>query len=236
MPFYAVKSGRTPGIYVTWKDCEKQVKGFKGAVFKKFDNKELANNFINDDVNNNVNNDVNDNVFTPEINNEIELPSNFANNKINYVYTDGSCVNNGKENAKAGMGIFFSEDKHAPISQKLDENIYKQTNNTAELLAIITTLEIINSEFPGEYFVIFTDSKYSMLCAGSYGKRMHSKNWCEDIKNKELVEKLYKLYNINKNSQYTFLQHIYSHTGNQDEHSLGNEQADRLAYDSLNSN
>ena len=229
MTFYAVKSGKTPGIYVTWKDCEKQVKGFKGAVFKKFNNKQLAHDFINDDVN--------DNVFTPEINNsEITLPSNLINNKINYVYTDGSCVNNGKENAKAGMGIFFSDGKHAPISQKLDGNIYKQTNNTAELLAIITTLEIINSEFPGEYFVIFTDSKYSMLCAGNYGERMHSKNWREDIKNKELVEKLYKLYNLNKNSEYTFLQHIYSHTGKPDEHSLGNEQADRLAYDSLNSN
>ena len=75
------------------------------SLFKKFDNKQLAHDFINDDVNNNVNNDVNDNVFTPEINNEIELPSNFANNKINYVYTDGSCVNNGKENAKAGSRL-----------------------------------------------------------------------------------------------------------------------------------
>lgn len=229
MPFYAVKSGKTPGIYVTWKDCEKQVKGFKGAVFKKFENKQLAQDFMSDFMNHQTNLNRN----TPEINNEITLPSNFTYNKINYVYTDGSCVNNGKENAKAGMGIFFSEDKHAPISQKLDENIYKQTNNTAELLAIITTLEIINLEFPGEHFVIFTDSKYALLCAGSYGKRMHSKNWCEDIKNKELVEKLYKLYNINKNSEYTFLQHIYSHTGKPDEHSLGNEHADRLAYDSL---
>ena len=26
--FYAVKAGRTPGIYETWSDCEKQVQRF----------------------------------------------------------------------------------------------------------------------------------------------------------------------------------------------------------------
>jgi ribonuclease HI len=225
MAFYAVKSGRTPGIYVTWKECENQVKGFKGAVFKKFDNKKLAHNFINDKI-------TSSNIKS-EQNNHNALPANFKNNKINYVYTDGSCVNNGKKNAKAGMGIFFSEDKHSSISQKLDENIYKQTNNTAELLAIITTIEIINLKFKGEHFVIFTDSKYAILCVGTYGERMNSNNWNGDIKNKELVKKLYNLYNVNENSEFTFIQHIYSHTGNQDEHSLGNEQADRLAYNAL---
>ncbi len=33
---YAVKSGRIPGKYNTWEECEKQVKGFKGAEFKSF--------------------------------------------------------------------------------------------------------------------------------------------------------------------------------------------------------
>ena len=160
--------------------------------------------------------------------------------EINYIYTDGSCVNNGKENAKAGIGIFFSKDKYPPISKKvsdfkqtdlkqtdLKQTDLKQTNNTAELLAIITALEIVQSKFSNEYFVIFTDSKYSMLCAGSYGDRMNKKNWSEDIKNKELVKKLYRLYKSLSNVR---LQHIFSHTGNQDEHSLGNEQADHLAY------
>ena len=35
--YYAVKSGRKPGIYNTWTDCEAQVKEFSGAVYKKFD-------------------------------------------------------------------------------------------------------------------------------------------------------------------------------------------------------
>lgn len=33
---YAVKKGRTPGIYMTWDDCKAQVDGFPGAEYKSF--------------------------------------------------------------------------------------------------------------------------------------------------------------------------------------------------------
>lgn len=36
MPYYAVRTGKKPGIYGTWDDCAKQVLGFKGGVYKKF--------------------------------------------------------------------------------------------------------------------------------------------------------------------------------------------------------
>jgi ribonuclease HI len=49
MPFkyYAVKVGRTPGIYTSWSDCQIQIKGYPGAIFKSFFSKEEANLFIN---------------------------------------------------------------------------------------------------------------------------------------------------------------------------------------------
>lgn len=47
--FYAVKAGRTPGIYETWIDCEKQVKGFGGAIYKSFPTKSEAQAFIGDE-------------------------------------------------------------------------------------------------------------------------------------------------------------------------------------------
>lgn len=34
--FYVVWRGAEPGIYTSWADCERQVKGFDGAVFKAF--------------------------------------------------------------------------------------------------------------------------------------------------------------------------------------------------------
>ncbi|CAH2099656.1 unnamed protein product [Euphydryas editha] len=46
MPFYAVAKGRIAGIYMTWPDCESQVKGYPGARYKKFDNVVAAQAFI----------------------------------------------------------------------------------------------------------------------------------------------------------------------------------------------
>ncbi|MDL2310891.1 ribonuclease H family protein [Peptostreptococcaceae bacterium OttesenSCG-928-C18] len=44
--YYAVKVGRTSGIFYNWADCEKQVAGYSGAVYKKFDSLEEASNFV----------------------------------------------------------------------------------------------------------------------------------------------------------------------------------------------
>lgn len=40
--WYVVWKGKKPGIYTTWAECEKQVKGFKGAKFKSFPSYEEA--------------------------------------------------------------------------------------------------------------------------------------------------------------------------------------------------
>ena len=34
--FYAVRVGRTPGIYNSWDDCKAQIDGFSGATYKSF--------------------------------------------------------------------------------------------------------------------------------------------------------------------------------------------------------
>ncbi|RVE49500.1 hypothetical protein evm_005841 [Chilo suppressalis] len=47
MPFYAVAKGRAPGIFMSWGECEAQVKGFSGARYKKFDSQGEAQDFIN---------------------------------------------------------------------------------------------------------------------------------------------------------------------------------------------
>ena len=44
--YYAVKVGENPGIYNTWAECEKQVKGYPNAQFKKWKTKEEAEAYI----------------------------------------------------------------------------------------------------------------------------------------------------------------------------------------------
>lgn len=45
--YYAVKDGKKIGIYNSWPECEIQVKGYRGAVYKKFSTYEEAFEFIN---------------------------------------------------------------------------------------------------------------------------------------------------------------------------------------------
>ena len=43
--WYAVRKGRTPGVYTTWKECQAQTSGFSGAVFKSFPSQHEARIF-----------------------------------------------------------------------------------------------------------------------------------------------------------------------------------------------
>lgn len=46
MPFYAVRKGRKPGIYFTWKECEEQIAGYPYPSYRKFNTLEEAEAFI----------------------------------------------------------------------------------------------------------------------------------------------------------------------------------------------
>ncbi len=46
--YYAVKKGRQTGIFLTWEECEMQVKGFKGALYKSFKTKQEAMDYLTD--------------------------------------------------------------------------------------------------------------------------------------------------------------------------------------------
>ena len=48
--FYAVKKGLTPGVYTSWADCQAQIDGFSGAIFKGFETLEEAKNFIGEET------------------------------------------------------------------------------------------------------------------------------------------------------------------------------------------
>ena len=64
----------------------------------------------------------------------------FDNREIIKVFTDGSCSMNGTSNAKAGIGIYFGKNDIRNVSQRIKG---KQTNNTAELSAVIEVFSIL---------------------------------------------------------------------------------------------
>lgn len=47
--YYAVQKGRHPGVYESWSDCQREVTGAAGAVFKKFKTRAEAEAFVKGD-------------------------------------------------------------------------------------------------------------------------------------------------------------------------------------------
>lgn len=47
--YYAVQKGRHPGVYENWSDCQREVIGAAGAVFKKFKTRAEAEAFVKED-------------------------------------------------------------------------------------------------------------------------------------------------------------------------------------------
>ena len=200
MSFYAVRFGRIPGIYTCWNDCKKQVSGFKGAIYKKFSNKEMAVEFYKSPSKTYV-------VKNITLKNQID---NKIKNKINkepdtlYIFTDGSSVNNGARNAKSGYGIYIPEPSsmRIKISGKLPKG---KTNNYAELKAILEALKLLDctslkvlKKNNRDKIVIVTDSQYSINCITQWYNNWIKKGWIsstgEEVKNKELIQDIHPLY------------------------------------------
>ena len=152
-------------------------------------------------------------------------------NKI-IVFTDGACSNNGRKNARAGIGIYFGPNDKRNISERI-EGI--QTNNRAELLAILEVFNILETEMKCQKnIIIYTDSKYSINCFTNWAKKWEKDNWTKkskgDIVNLDLVKKGYRLFNEYQNVS---MEHIRAHSNKSDEYSLGNNFADELACKSI---
>lgn len=213
---YAVANGRNTGIFKTWEQCNEQVKGFASAKFKKFGNEIEANEYIEQNK--------------AIIASSVQLPPPVPPLPIYmpdyYIYTDGACVNNGRRNAMAGYGIYFGENDARNVSARILGD--KQTNNVAELTAILKTYDIIENEVrSGKKIMIVSDSSYALKCVGDYGRRCFQEGWKKDIPNKEFVRETYELYM--KYCDNVHFMYIAAHTGENDEHSIGNENADKLA-------
>lgn len=232
MNFYAVKVGKNTGIFNTWKECESNIKGYSGAKYKKFNSKSEAESYLEE----NLKITINDNNFNKiyEENKDIEedIPSKnkIVSDDYNFsecinIYTDGSCINNGTENAVAGYGVYFGLNDPRNEYKKLKNNeSYRPTNNRAELKAILVALSKVTDEVEaGKEVMIHTDSQYSIT---SFTSNTIRKRLAKDVPNYDYVS---RGYNIIKKYPNIKFHHVNAHTGNQDIHSIGNENADRLA-------
>lgn len=181
--FYAVITNNEQKIYFDWQSCQKAIKGVSNAIYKKFNNKSDAENFIN-------------NVISSKIVTTSDTDVN--------IFTDGSGSNGGGFGVvilyplqNGGVDIYKAYGK-LPDSDNL--NIGK-TSQSAELYAIFIALSLV--EDVKEQINIYTDSQYSLsMLSGLYKKG-------KTMANKELIEQIIKQLE-NKNVKF---QHVSAHKG-----------------------
>lgn len=136
------------------------------------------------------------------------------------VYTDGSCIGNGRDDAFAGIGVFFGDGDPRNICERLEG---KPTNNRAELMAAIRPLEIVP---PNVHLEIRTDSKYVIKGVKEWSIGWRRNGWVtksgEPVLNVDLFKQILSLCE-SRSAPVTWT-YVPGHSG---EH--GNEMANALA-------
>ncbi|CAG8645598.1 2208_t:CDS:2, partial [Acaulospora morrowiae] len=129
--YYAVRVGYKPGIYSTWEECKKQVNKFPGCRYKKFSKLSEAQAFIAGAKPTGTRSELKP---EPTIIDRSSEDVSLTSTSMIKVWTDGCSLSNGKDGARAGVGVYWGAgDPKLPGP--------RQTNNRAEVMAIIRALE-----------------------------------------------------------------------------------------------
>ncbi|NWX81487.1 RNH1 Ribonuclease, partial [Nothoprocta pentlandii] len=136
------------------------------------------------------------------------------------VYTDGCCSSNGRNRARAGIGVYWGPGHPLNTSERLPG---RQTNQRAEIHAACKAIEQAKSQNIKK-LIIYTDSKFTINGITSWVDNWKTNGWRTSsggsVINKEDFERLDRL---SKDIEIQWM-HIPGHAGFR-----GNEEADRLA-------
>ncbi|XP_051167907.1 ribonuclease H1-like [Leptopilina boulardi] len=141
------------------------------------------------------------------------------------VYTDGACSQNGKRKARAGIGVWFSDDHPLNVSRAV---VGRQTNNMAEIQAV--TIAARQAQKAGiKKLKINTDSQFLINCKTKWMKSWKAKGWKTAdgrpvINKEELLEMEAAIAPLQVSWN-----HVRGHRG-----IYGNEMADKLAREGAN--
>lgn len=145
-------------------------------------------------------------------------------------FTDGACTNNGKSKARAAWAVWFPDNESISVADFVpaEEN---QTNQRAELTAILQTVKIVEKNFSNDTDLqIFTDSQYSKDCLTKWLPAWVANGWKtkqgKEVCHRDLIEETSNILSMFKSYLIT---HVEAHTGGVDYNSRNNAIADRMA-------
>ncbi|KAM9435932.1 ribonuclease H1 isoform 2-T2 [Clarias gariepinus] len=241
--FYAVRKGHRPGVYQTWDECKFQVDRFPDARYKKFASEAEAWAFVQNKTTSTENSEATKHTTSASVSSKRTIEEDEDNGQdakrvkletsednsakgLTYmgdavvVYTDGCCTKNGRDGARAGIGVYWGPNHPLNVSERLSG---RQTNQRAELQAACRALEQA-IEMDIQKLVLYTDSKFTINGITSWVKNWKTNGWRlktgGEVVNKDDFQKLDEL---NEELDVKWL-HIPGHAGY-----LGNEEADRLS-------
>lgn len=192
MKYYAVASGFKTGIFSNWTEVEQAVAGYSGAVYRKFSTREEAEGWLHP--------------TKAKKEEAVDIPAE----KVNLIYTDGSCDKEGK----GGYGIVIIDTEGAKHEFYGHVALDKCTNNRAELYAVYVALYQTTGDS-----IIFTDSTYVIGCLVHWLNGWIARGW-KDVANVELIQAIVK---IMEGRSISF-RHVKGHSGD-----TYNERCDELA-------
>ncbi|KAH7905233.1 ribonuclease H-like protein, partial [Hygrophoropsis aurantiaca] len=132
------------------------------------------------------------------------------------VWTDGSCLNNGQQNATCGSGIWYGADDRRNTEIRVPG--LTQSNQAGELAAVIVAAQRSD---PFTQLAIITDSRYVISGLTEHLQAWEDQGWI-DIANRSLFEAA--AYQLRKRAAPTTFCWVKGHSGDE-----GNDGADALA-------
>lgn len=141
------------------------------------------------------------------------------------VYTDGSC----SKGIKCGYGIHYPNGELKDVGRPFTHE--PLTNQRAELYAIYKALRTITKNLEFDTISLYSDSEYSINSVTKWIKAWKKNDWKTSDKrpvmNQDIIKQIDKI--LQKYPDRIKFTHVRAHTGKSDEHSVGNDKADKLA-------
>lgn len=145
--YYVVWKGVSPGVYTSWTDCQLQIKGYDGALYKSFDTQEEAEHAFASPAHHYIGtqNSKNKNQNTTK-----SLPENFD---MNCVAVDAACSGNPGPMEYRGVYLLTGQEifHFGPMYG---------TNNIGEFLAIVHALALMKQK--NIRMTIYSDSRNAL--------------------------------------------------------------------------
>ena len=183
--YYVVWKGVSPGVYTSWTDCQLQIKGYDGALFKSFETKEEAEHAFASPAHYYVGAQ---NSKLKTQNSPKSLPENFD---MNCVAVDAACSGNPGPMEYRGVYLLTGQEifHFGPVYG---------TNNIGEFLAIVHALALMKQK--GICMTIYSDSRNAL----SWVKQKKCKTKLERTpRTEELFQMIERAENWLKTNNYS---------------------------------